>query len=449
MSSPFSKLGFRFHPHLHFNPRYFCNSANGKPIFIHDPCKFMNYVKKSCRLGFDDLQFPINLFHKMMSLVPKPSIVDFSRLFTAMLKHKRLHSHYTVISLFSHLDLSGIRPDLQSMSILANCYCHLRRVDFGYSLLAKSLKLGYPFDSDLILFNTLINGHVYNNQLREAIKLLDVAVVKLGIQPDIVTYGTMVKGLCGIGDNAGALHLLRRMNSHPNGCKPSIVIYNTLIDGLLKDKLVTEALNLFSVMKTEGIKPDVFTYNSMIRGMFNLGCKGEAKEMLVEMMESNIELNVATYNMLVDVYCKDKMTDDAEAILPIMIKRGLTPDVVAYSALMNGYCLCGQMDKARDLLDLMVKSNCQPDVVTFSTLINGFVKHHRIDKALDILHEMCEHGIAPNIVLYNILIDGLCEAGHVQDAENLVSDLLSRGLVPSRRTFYAHRRPVKCSSETC
>ncbi|XP_074279736.1 uncharacterized protein LOC141605006 [Silene latifolia] len=425
MSSPFSKLGFRFHPHLHFNYRHFCNSAR------HDRRIFMDYVREQCQLGFHDLQFPINLFHRMMSLVPRPFIFDFNRLFAAMLKLKRLQPHPAVISLYSHLDLSGTRPNLHSMSILANCYSHLGRVDFGYSLLAKSLKLGYPFESDLILFNTLINGYVHNNQLREAVKLLDVAVVKLGIQPDIVTYGTMVKGLCGAGDNAGALDVLRRMNSHPNGCKPNLVIYNTLIDGLSKDKLVTEALNLFSVMKTEGIKPDVFTYNSMIRGMFTLGRKGEAKEILVEMMESNIEPDVSTYNMLVDMHCKDGMTHEAEAILPTMIKRRLTPNLITYNTLMHGYCWCGQMDKARDLMDLMVKNHCQPNIVTFSTLINGFVKLQRIDKALDILHEMCEHGIAPDVWLYNILIDGLSWAGRVQDAENLVSDLLSRGLVPS------------------
>ncbi|KAH9627089.1 hypothetical protein KSS87_023777, partial [Heliosperma pusillum] len=108
--------------------------------------------------------------------------------------------------------------------------------------LAKSLKLGYPFECNCFLFNTLINGLVHNNQLPQAVKLLDVAVVKLGIRPDIVTYGTMFKGLCKIGDNAGALHQLRQMNSNPSSCKPNLVIYSTLIDSLCKDKLISEAL---------------------------------------------------------------------------------------------------------------------------------------------------------------------------------------------------------------
>ncbi|XP_074264166.1 uncharacterized protein LOC141586747 [Silene latifolia] len=433
MSSPFSKLGFRFYHHFHFNYHHFCNSANTKLIATDDPHKFVVYVREQVKSGFNNLQFPINLFHRMMSLVRRPSITDFNELLSAMLKLKRLHPHATILSLYSDLELSGIPPDLHSIGMLANCYCHLRRVDFGYSLFAKSLKLGYPYKSNLILLTTLMNGHVHNNQLSEAILLLDVAVIKLGSRPDIVMYSTMVKRLCRTGDYAGALHLLCRMNSAPSFCKPNIFIYNTLIDVLSKDKLISEALNLFSVMKTEGIKPNVYTYTSLMRGLFDIGRKGEAMEMLVEMMESNIEPNVATYSMLVDMHCKDKMTDAAEAILPIMIKRGLTPNVVTYSALMDGYCSCGQMDKARDLMDLMVKSHCHPNVVTFTTLINGFLKLQRIDKALDVLHKMCELGIAPDAWLYDVLIDGLCEAGYVQDAENLVSNLLTRGLLPRKQ----------------
>ncbi|XP_074287393.1 uncharacterized protein LOC141612496 isoform X2 [Silene latifolia] len=347
MSSPFSRLGFQFQLHFQFNSRYFCNSS------IDDPLMFIKYVRYQCELGFNNLQFPLNLFNQMMSLVHRPSIVDFNRLLAAMLRLKRLQPHSTVISLYSHLDLSGIRPDLHSMCILANCYCRLGRVDFGYSFLGKSLKLGYPFESNLVFFTTLINGFVQNDRLPDAVKLLDVAVVKLGIQPSIVTYGTMVKGLCRTGDNERALHLLRQMNSDPEGCKPNLIIYTTLIDSLCKHKLVTEALKLFSIMKTEGIKPDVFTYTSLIRGMLNLGRKGEASEMLGEMVQSNAAPDVTTYSMLIDMHCKEGMVDEAVAILPIMIKRGLSPDVVTYSALLDGYCSCGQMDKARDLMDLM------------------------------------------------------------------------------------------------
>ena len=38
-----------------------------------------------------------------------------------------------------------------------------------------------------------------------------------GFEANIVTYGIVIKGLCRIGDNAGALNLLKKMQSGP--CK--------------------------------------------------------------------------------------------------------------------------------------------------------------------------------------------------------------------------------------
>ncbi|XP_074279995.1 uncharacterized protein LOC141605209 [Silene latifolia] len=400
MSSPFSKLGFRFLPNLQFSYRYFCNSAHYKATPIVDSRMFLDYVRQQCQLGFTNLQFPLNLFHQMMSLVRRPSITHFSRLFVAMLKFKRLHPHTTVISLFSHRDLSGTRHDLYSICILANCYCHLGRVDFGYSLLSKSLKLEYPFESDLVFFTTLINGLVHNNQFPQAVELFDVVVVKLGIQPDIFTYYTMVKGLCGIGDNAGAIHLLRQLNSSPLGCKPSLIMFNTIIHSLGKDKLLAEV-----------------------------------KEMLLEMIESNIAPNVYTYNMLIHMQCKDGMIDEAQALIQIMTKQGVAPDVFTYNTLLNGYCLCGQMDKAREVFDLMIQTHCQPNVVTYGTLINGYVKLKSIDKAFDVLQEMFERGIAPDAAVYCTLIDGLCKSGRIPMARQLFNDMQIYEIKPDVCTY--------------
>ncbi|KAK9673443.1 hypothetical protein RND81_12G168300 [Saponaria officinalis] len=298
--------------HLHYHRRYSCNSPNFKVKFdYYDDHHLLAYVREQCQSGFHDLEFPLSLFRQLMDLPRRPSIIDFNRLFSAVVKSKHLKPHSTVISLFRELDLWGVRPDSHSIGIITNCYCHLGRVDFGFSFLGKSLKVGYPFESDWVIFTTLINGLIHNNQLREAVKLLDKAVVKLGIEPSHVTYGTMIKGLCSVGDNAGALRLLRRMNFRPSGCKPDLVMYSTLNDSLCNDTLLDEALTFFSVMKTA---PDVLTYTSIIRGLFNVCRKRDAKEMLGEMSESNIVPNVTTYSMLVDMHCKDGMMDEAESV---------------------------------------------------------------------------------------------------------------------------------------
>ncbi|PQQ00949.1 pentatricopeptide repeat-containing protein [Prunus yedoensis var. nudiflora] len=71
------------------------------------------------------------------------------------------------------------------------------------------------------------------------------------MKPDVVTFGTLIKGFCMTGNNSAAIQLLRRMEE--GACKPDLVVYSTIIDSLCKDTLVIDALNLFLEMRSKGI----------------------------------------------------------------------------------------------------------------------------------------------------------------------------------------------------
>uniref|UniRef100_A0A803KN83 Pentatricopeptide repeat-containing protein n=1 Tax=Chenopodium quinoa TaxID=63459 RepID=A0A803KN83_CHEQI len=344
--------------------------------------------ENNAKLGFSDLKLPQSLFNQLTSLRPLPSVIVFNQLFTAISKLKWLHPHSTIISLSRRLDLLGLPPDNYSLTILANSYCHLGFIDFGFSLLGKSLKLGYP--PDCVTFTSLINGYILNDMLPQAAQL--------------------------IGDNASALTLLTKMHSAAH-CKPNLVIYNTIIDSLCKDSLLQQAMDLFSAIKTDGIQPNVVTYTSLIRGLYNSGCREEAKAVLTEMLKTNIAPTVVTYSTLVDMFCKDGNVKEAQATLQLMTHKGVTPNIFTYNALLDGYCLRGQMRDAKKLLDIMAQNGCEPDL------------------AVALLEDMEDKGIRPDIVTYNILMDSLCEAGQLEDAAKFFSDLVLKGLQPSLKTY--------------
>ncbi|KAL2941228.1 hypothetical protein RDABS01_029578 [Bienertia sinuspersici] len=207
---------------------------------VDDPQLFLKSVRQQCILGFTNTDNAFSLFNDLKYLRPLPRIIDFNQLLSAMCKIKPFPPFSTVISLREQLIEINY-----SLNILANCCCGLGLVDLGFSILA-SIKLGYqPY---IVTFNTLINGLCHSNNLDGAVKLLD-KVVKLGLNPEIYTYGTMFKGLCRTRNHTGALKLLRIMESHGH-CMPNVVIYSTIIDCLCKDNLLGKALNLFSEMKT-------------------------------------------------------------------------------------------------------------------------------------------------------------------------------------------------------
>ncbi|KAB2032550.1 hypothetical protein ES319_D05G381900v1 [Gossypium barbadense] len=218
--------------------------------------------------GFENVDHALILFNKMIGRYPVPSILEFTKLFAAIVRIK----HYAiVVSMCSQMELLGVSHDVYSMSILINCFCQLDRIDFGLSILGKMLKLGV--EPSAVTFSTLINGLCNQSKISEAVCMFDE-----------MTEKWLMEG---------------------RGYEPNIVAYSTVIDCLCKNGLLKEVLDLFSEVKVKGIRPNIITYNCLIHGMCNSGQQEEATRLLNEMVDNNISLNIVTYTILIDALCKE------------------------------------------------------------------------------------------------------------------------------------------------
>ncbi|XP_059639488.1 pentatricopeptide repeat-containing protein At1g12775, mitochondrial-like [Cornus florida] len=158
--------------------------------------QFGKSFSDKCKSGFSNLDDALTLFNNMLQTKPIPSIVCFNQLLGSLAKMKH---YWTVISLFKRMDSSGvivIKPDLFSLNIVVNCFCHLNRLGFAFSVLGKIFKLG--FEPSYATFTTLICGLFADGQMDKAVKFVD-EIVSIGFQPNHITYGTLINGLCKTG----------------------------------------------------------------------------------------------------------------------------------------------------------------------------------------------------------------------------------------------------------
>ncbi|TYH21523.1 hypothetical protein ES288_A04G050800v1 [Gossypium darwinii] len=118
---------------------------------------------------FDNVDHALSLFNKMIEKYPKPSIVEFTKLFATIVRMK----HYViVVSMCSQMELLGVSHDVYSVSISINCFCQLGRIDFGFSVLGKMLKLGV--EPDVVIFSTLINRLCNQSNISVAVCVFDI-----------------------------------------------------------------------------------------------------------------------------------------------------------------------------------------------------------------------------------------------------------------------------------
>ncbi|THG08418.1 hypothetical protein TEA_015076 [Camellia sinensis var. sinensis] len=268
------------HSHSH------SNTVNPSPAFTTSAPKKHQAL---LGLGHNDLQDAVELFNGMVQTRPLPHISQFNK---ALGTITRMGHYATALFLIHNLQfLQGIQVDLYTFSIAINCYCHLNRVHFGFSILGTLFKCGYT--PNVYIFSTLINGLILEDKTPEAVELFKKLMRNREIEPNVVMYGTIVNGLCRTGNTIRAVSLLRIMEK--GSCKPNTIVYSMIIDGLCKDRMADDALKLFFKMKEEGIRPDVVTYTSLIDGLCSFGRWTEAFGMLREMLGSDISPNICTF----------------------------------------------------------------------------------------------------------------------------------------------------------
>ncbi|KAG1342173.1 putative Pentatricopeptide repeat-containing protein, mitochondrial [Cocos nucifera] len=90
------------------------------------------------------------------------------------------------------------------------------------------------------------------------------------------------------------------------GCTPDIVTYNSLINGLCKMGWMRAALNLLEKLHAEGLAPDMATYNTLISWHCKANMLDDASMLLNRAVNNGIMPNSLTWDILVNNFIREQ-----------------------------------------------------------------------------------------------------------------------------------------------
>lgn len=93
--------------------------------------------------------------------------------------------------------------DIGTFNTAINCFCHLNRLDYAFSLLVGITKRGFVTTVDT--YDTLIRGLVFQDKNVKAQVLFTNLFRFKDIQPNVITYTTIIYGLCKIGHTSTSI----------------------------------------------------------------------------------------------------------------------------------------------------------------------------------------------------------------------------------------------------
>ncbi|KAK1295319.1 hypothetical protein QJS10_CPA16g01826 [Acorus calamus] len=141
-------------------------------------------------------------------------------------------------------------------------------------------------------------------------------------------------------------HKMRTEGLVPNAVK--------MFDGLSKDGLTHEALELFSVIKDKGNMPDVVAHTAVIEAYSNSpGHSKQALRSYQRMLASGVLPNAYTYSVLIRGLARDGKLAEARKYVLEMMGRGMRPNAGTYVAVFEAFVREGKEDEGRALLEEM------------------------------------------------------------------------------------------------
>jgi len=216
--------------------------------------------------------------------------------------------------------------------------------------LYKEMKT-HKIQPNTITFNTILNAFAQCGTMQHAPQLLeDMKETTPPVEPDIVTYSTLVKGFCYVGSLDRALKIFRDMQKDGK-CAPDEVLFNSLLGGCAKEFRLDEALSLLSDMRKCGIAPSNYTLSMLVKLMCRCRRLEQAFTMLEDISkEYNFKINIQVYTCLIQGCFHNGCIDKALTVYDKIMNEKLLPDAMTYTVLVRGCLRAGNNSKAAELV---------------------------------------------------------------------------------------------------
>ncbi|KAL8109557.1 pentatricopeptide repeat-containing protein At2g35130-like [Apium graveolens] len=129
-----------------------------------------------------------------------------------------------------------------------------------------------------------------------------------------------------------------------------------MFDGLSKDGLTQEALQLFSVINEKGSMPDVVAHTAVVDAYVNAGQAKEGLNTYLRMVNCGIRPNAYTYSVLVKGLALSgdkKLLKEAKKIVVEMIGKGVKVNAGTCVAVFEAFVKTGNVEEGKQFFEVI------------------------------------------------------------------------------------------------
>ncbi|KAL8483077.1 hypothetical protein ACS0TY_025939 [Phlomoides rotata] len=282
------------------------------------------------------------------------------------------------------------RPDFKSERFVSHfivLYGQAGLIKDAVNLFDKMPEMGIP--RNVKSLNSLLSSCILAGEYGEMKRIFSEFPKKYGLEPDLDTYNTVLKGFCESGSSNSAHSILAEMER--NKIKPNATTFSVAIAGFYKEEKFSDVEKMMELMKKNRTKAGISIYNVKIQSLCKLKKSAEARKILEDILAKDMKPNSATYTNLIYGFCKEGKLDEAKSLFKEMtVDWRLKPDAECYFTIVYYLCKGQDFELALRICKDSMALNWVPNITTMKLLANGLVSIGKVDEAKEIIGTMKE-----------------------------------------------------------
>eukprot|EP01054_Gregarina_sp_Poly1_P008128 Gregarina_sp_Poly_1__8127@NODE_469_length_8155_cov_116_696093_g381_i0_p1_GENE_NODE_469_length_8155_cov_116_696093_g381_i0NODE_469_length_8155_cov_116_696093_g381_i0_p1_ORF_typecomplete_len1774_score267_84PPR_long/PF17177_4/1_7e03PPR_long/PF17177_4/6_1e03PPR_long/PF17177_4/7_6e18PPR_long/PF17177_4/8_3e17PPR_long/PF17177_4/8_6e13PPR_long/PF17177_4/2_7e37PPR_long/PF17177_4/8_9e18PPR_3/PF13812_6/1_1e03PPR_3/PF13812_6/8_5e03PPR_3/PF13812_6/0_0002PPR_3/PF13812_6/0_02PPR_3/PF13812_6/2e09PPR_3/PF13812_6 len=188
-----------------------------------------------------------------------------------------------------------------------------------------------------------------------------------------VTCNNLMHMCVTAGDLDTAMQILEDMSQNPMH-QPDVVTYSTIIKGLCDCGAMKTAMQMFEELPQKGLKPDIVTYNTLLEGFAKSEDLAQVENLFNQLIANNVKPTCYTLTILIKFYGRRHKLDKALHLVETLPKLyGIRMDAFVFTATIAACTWNGRVDKAIVFLQAM-RQSFGASARTYGTLVAGCVK---------------------------------------------------------------------------
>ncbi|XP_073131055.1 pentatricopeptide repeat-containing protein At2g40720 [Henckelia pumila] len=272
----------------------------------------------------------------------------------------------------------------------------------------------FPINTSRFAFPSLLKACAYLSHVLYG-ESLHSMIIKMGLQYDPFITTSLLGMYVKCGWLSSAVHLFEIV-SQCEVLVQDVVLWNSIIDGLLKNGICDVGLLHFRRMQALNVKPDGYTLCILLGSCNHVVDVGYGTEIHAYVMRNAFDDDPFIVTAMIHMYSNFNMPMDAWYVFE---KLENNCNIAAWNAMINGFCENGFWRNGLKLYSLAKSERHELGSTTFSSVLTACSQGDDIGNGCQIHCDVVKAGFENDPFVSTSLITFYSKCGFLKDAERV------------------------------